>query len=88
MHMRNLVQYLTQIFSTSRELCTIIKGDDGSDFADAANSSQVDKLVRGFNESIRTVYTLLQSSRLQELSKTTNLRQLYMRLNFNDYIDK
>ncbi|GMH37208.1 hypothetical protein BSKO_05081 [Bryopsis sp. KO-2023] len=81
-------QYLTPIFSTSRDVCAIIKNDDGSDAVDAAKSMQIDKLVRGFNESVRAVYSLLQSNRLQEQSKTTSLRQFFMRLNFNDYIER
>lgn len=88
MQTKILPYYLTQVFSCSREVCAIIRDDDGSSNVDVERSMQIDKLVRSFTDSIRSVYVLLQSNRLQEWSGTTCLRQLFLRLNFNDFIDR
>eukprot|EP00955_Chlamydomonas_euryale_P068534 360147-Chlamydomonas_euryale.AAC.4 len=39
-----------------------------------------------FHTSVNQLYTYLQSSRLQDANKAPHLRQLFMRLNFNNYV--
>jgi gamma-tubulin complex component 4 len=39
-----------------------------------------------FHTSVNQLYTYLQSSRLQDANKAPHLRQLFLRLNFNDYV--
>lgn len=76
------------VFKSCRAACVFIKCDDGSDGCEAADPRKVQTLSRDFNNAIQNVYSLLQSSKLQERSKGPFLRQFFLRLNFNDFVSK
>eukprot|EP00210_Caulerpa_lentillifera_P000039 g38.t1 len=80
--------HINVVFKSCRAACVFIKYDDGSDQCEAADPRKVHALYRDFNNAIQNVYSLLQSSRLQERSKGPFLRQFFLRLNFNDFISR
>lgn len=81
-------QHISTVFDCCKALFIMIQMDDGSDDCEAAQMKSVDRLKRDFNNAVTHVYLLLQSSRLQERSKGTFLRQFFLRLNYNEYVSK
>lgn len=80
--------HINVVFKSCRAACVFIKCDDGSDRCEAADPRKVHALYRDFSNAIQYVYSLLQSSRLQERSKGPFLRQFFLRLNFNDFVSR
>jgi len=78
-------QTLANIIEQCLQLCRLIKLDDGSANAAAANPLEVEDLFERFLKFSNTLYTCFRSNRLAGSARAPFLRQLLLRLNYNSF---
>ncbi|KAG1679668.1 hypothetical protein FOA52_006185 [Chlamydomonas sp. UWO 241] len=81
------------VFKQACELCGMVDGYTRALAGEQPQAEALEACLSGlpsvhasFHTSVNQLYTYLQSSRLQDANKAPHLRQLFLRLNFNDYV--
>ena len=91
-----IARAIGSIFVQVQDLCSMVddyvKGRvDDKGLAGPGRGSEVHSRLQALEDSFKTtsnqLFTYLQSSRLQDVNKAPHLRQLYLRLNFNGFVN-
>ena len=80
---------LEELFSQIREFCSVVTAattcDDRQGGADGGGRPGVAKLAAAFGRVSSQLYTILRGNTMKESSRVPSLRQLLLRLNYNDF---
>jgi len=85
---RQLMAAVENIFGMCRRLCVLVKNLESEEIDQSAAKLELFDVDSAFRMKHNLVFQLLQSSTLQSGPRAAALRQLVLRLNFNEFCEK